>query len=93
LLWLEPIELIATDLAGVLLLGCPEGLEGWTFERFAHVLDTAAHAAGRRWRPSKPHERQAIALSPSRAGIDPAGPVAGAAAPRYPMSHDQKEAS
>jgi hypothetical protein len=93
--WLDPLELVATARAsGSLLLGCPEGVEGWTFERFAGVLDTAASDVGRRWRPLAPHERDAIALSPTRPSDDPARERPGAVeAPGYPMSHDQKEAS
>jgi hypothetical protein len=92
--WLDPIELVATARAsGSLLLGCAAGVEGWTFGRFAAVLDTAAGDVGRRWRPLASHEREAIALSPTL----PAGRAlqrpGAVEAPGYPLSHDQKEAS
>jgi hypothetical protein len=87
--WLEPVELLAADRDGALVLGCPEAAASWTFDRFGRVLGDAATGVGRTWRPALPAERLALALSPVLPiSGDPRCP---AAAGELPIN--QKEAS
>jgi hypothetical protein len=46
-IWLEPVELIAIDPDGALVLHAPLELRGWLQERFGRVVAQAAERAGR----------------------------------------------
>jgi DnaA N-terminal domain len=46
-IWLEPVELIAIDPDGALVLHAPPELRGWLQERFGRVVAQAAERAGR----------------------------------------------
>ena len=46
-IWLEPVELIAIDADGALVLHAPPELRGWLQERFGRVVAQAAERAGR----------------------------------------------
>jgi hypothetical protein len=46
-IWLEPVELIAIDPHGALVLHAPPELRGWLQERFGRVVAQAAERAGR----------------------------------------------
>jgi DnaA N-terminal domain len=67
-IWLAPLELLAVDLAGALVVSAPRETVGWVARRFGRVLDTAAERAGRRLRLADELEHQAAeALSPASA--------------------------
>jgi DnaA N-terminal domain len=63
-IWLAPLDLIAVDLEGTLVVSAPPETVGWVARRFGRVLDSAAERAGRRLRVAAELERQA-AESPS----------------------------
>ena len=95
-IWLEPIELVATDRAGGLILGCPEGTRGWVQGRYGRLLDAAGETAGRRLRLAEPHELQAVSSrrpAPESARFGHAQKHPGG--PEFLPSpiHNQKEAS
>ncbi len=46
-IWLEPVELIAIDADGALVLHAPPELRGWLQERFGRVVAQAAKRGGR----------------------------------------------
>jgi hypothetical protein len=46
-IWLEPVELIAIDADGALVLHAPPELRGWLQERFGRIVAQAAERAGR----------------------------------------------
>ena len=65
-IWLAPLELIAVDLEGALVVSAPRETVGWVARRFGRILDTAAERAGRRLRIADELERHAAeALSPT----------------------------
>jgi hypothetical protein len=73
-IWLAPLELIAIDLEGTLIVSAPDETVGWIADRFARVLDDAAQHAGRPLRVADEAERKAAeSLAPA--------PAAGSAAP------------
>ena len=67
-IWLAPLELLAVDLDGTLVVTAPRETVGWVARRFGRILDTAAERVGRRLRIADELERQAAeALSPASA--------------------------
>jgi len=67
-IWLAPLELIAVDLNGALVVSAPRETVGWVARRFGRILDSAAEQAGRRLRIADELEPQAAeALSPASA--------------------------
>jgi hypothetical protein len=58
-IWLAPLDLIAVDLEGTLVVSAPRATVGWVARRFGRVLDSAAGRAGRRLRVADELERQA----------------------------------
>jgi hypothetical protein len=67
-IWLTPLELLAVDLDGALVVTAPRETVGWVARRFGRILDTAAERVGRRLRIADELERQAAeALSPTTA--------------------------
>jgi hypothetical protein len=71
-IWLAPLELLAVDLDGTLVISAPPETVSWVTRRFGRILDTAAERAGLRLRIADELERHAAeALSPATA----AGPA------------------
>jgi hypothetical protein len=71
-IWLAPLELLAVDLDGALVVSAPRETLGWVAHRFGRILNSAAERAGRRLRLADELERHAAeALSPA----SPAGPA------------------
>jgi hypothetical protein len=60
-IWLAPLELIAVDLEGALVVSAPRETAGWVARRFGRILDSAAGPVGRRLRVADEVERQAAA--------------------------------
>jgi hypothetical protein len=64
-IWLAPLQLIAVDLDGALVVYAPRETAGWVACRFGRILASATERAGRRLRLADELERQATAtLSP-----------------------------
>jgi hypothetical protein len=64
-IWLAPLELIALDLEGTLVVSAPRETVGWVARRFGRILDSAAHQAGCQLRLADELERRAAeSLSP-----------------------------
>jgi hypothetical protein len=57
-IWLTPLELIAVDLEGTLVVSGPRDTVGWVARRFGRILASAAERAGRRLRIADELERQ-----------------------------------
>jgi hypothetical protein len=67
-IWLAPLELIAVDLQGTLVITAPPETVGWVARRFGRILDSAAHQVGRQLRVADELERNAAeSLSPTTA--------------------------
>jgi hypothetical protein len=65
-IWLAPLELLAVDLDGALVVSAPRETVGWLARRFGRILESAAERAGRRLRIADELERHAAeALSPT----------------------------
>ena len=58
-IWLKPLELIAVDRGGTLIVSAPEETVGWVHPRFGHFLDRAAQGVGRGLRIADEVERRA----------------------------------
>jgi hypothetical protein len=58
-IWLAPLDLIAVDLEGTLVVSAPRETVGWVARRFGRILASAAGRAGRRLRIADELERQA----------------------------------
>jgi len=59
-IWLSPLELLAMDPNGVLLLGGPEATRGWISGRYGPLLDRAGQRAGRPVRLATDRELQLL---------------------------------
>jgi DnaA N-terminal domain len=72
-IWVEPLELVAVDRDGALLLACPERLAGWVGDRFLPLIARGLAQAGREVRLAEPAQLAALR------GIEPElrGSVAG----------------
>jgi hypothetical protein len=64
-IWLAPLELIALDPEGALVVSAPRETVGWVARRFGRILDGAAERGGRRLRVADELERQAAESLPS----------------------------
>jgi hypothetical protein len=72
-IWLAPLELLALDATGTLVVSAPRETVGCLTRRFGRILDTTAERAGRRLRVADELERHAAqSLSPVAAAA-PAG--------------------
>jgi hypothetical protein len=58
-IWLAPLQLIAVDRAGTLVVAAPEATAAWVRSRFGRLLDRAATSAGRSLRIADATERRA----------------------------------
>jgi hypothetical protein len=72
-IWLAPLELVAVDLQGTLVVSAPRETAGWVAGRFGRILDSAAERAGLRLRVADEVERQAAAALNSPAAAAPPG--------------------
>jgi DnaA N-terminal domain len=64
-IWLAPLELIALDLAGGLVIDTPDATRAWVQTRFARVLERCAVEAGRAMRFAEEVERLALEPRPN----------------------------
>ena len=62
-IWFEPVELIAIDPDGSLVLHAPPGLRGWLQARFGRVVAQAAERAGRATRIADATQSAAMGAS------------------------------
>ena len=83
-IWLEPLELIAVDGSGTLIVSAPDATVSWIRERYGRLLNRAAQGVGRPLRIADEVERRAAetlvstasppggapAVSSARAGSD-----------------------
>jgi hypothetical protein len=63
-IWLAPLELIALDAAGLLVLTGPVVLLSWVQKRFGPLISRSCEDCGRRVRFASPQERLAIESNP-----------------------------
>jgi hypothetical protein len=75
-IWLAPLELIAVDLAGSLVIDAPEATRSWVQTRFGRLLERCTAEAGRAIRFAEELER--LALEP-RPNVAPPGASRGEA--------------
>ena len=59
-IWLAPLELVAVDRAGRLVIGAPPETAVWVWDRFGRVLSTCAERLGRELRIATEPERAAL---------------------------------
>jgi len=59
-IWLEPIELIAIDSHGVLVLAPPKATSSWVRKRFGRLLSDCARQESREIRFANDFERAAL---------------------------------
>ena len=81
-IWLDPLQLVAVDADGTLVLAVPEPLGGWVRTRFARVLESAADRTGRAVRFATEVERRAL-TPPPPALATPGQPGAPAGSPAH----------
>jgi DnaA N-terminal domain len=76
-IWLDPLQLIAVDPDGTLVVAVPQLIGGWVRTRFARVLESAADRSGRTVRFANEVEHRAFAPPPPAAGTrsQPAAPA------------------
>ncbi|MFZ0973407.1 MAG: DnaA N-terminal domain-containing protein [Solirubrobacteraceae bacterium] len=60
-IWLQPLELIAIDTAGVLVIAAPAATRGWVEQRFSRVLARCGEQRSRALRLADESECQALA--------------------------------
>jgi hypothetical protein len=63
-IWFEPLQLVAVDQAGTLIVAGDAGLCGWVHSRFGAVLAQFAERIGRQLRVADEVEQRALALRP-----------------------------
>jgi hypothetical protein len=61
-IWLEPLELIAVDGSGTLIVSAPNATVSWTRQRFGWLLNRAAQGVGRPLRIADEVERKAAEM-------------------------------
>jgi hypothetical protein len=92
-IWLAPLELLAVDLDGALVVSAHRETIGWVARRFGRILDSAAEPAGRRLRIADELEREAAeALSSTiaaRLTCQSAGPLSRCVASRADAPSDR----
>ena len=59
--WLEPLELVAIDAQGALVVDAPPATFSWLRQRYGHLLSRCSEEASRRFRFAEEAERQAFA--------------------------------
>ena len=67
-IWLDPLQVVAVDPDGTLVVAVPKLIGGWIRTRFARVLVSAADRAGRTVRFANEVEHRAFAPPPPAAG-------------------------
>ena len=83
-IWLAPLELIAVDLEGSLIVSAPAETVGWVTRRFGRTFDGAAQRTGRTLRVADELEREAAeSLIPAAAAATSAAPVGSSADARF----------
>ena len=80
-IWLDPLQLVAVDPDRTLVVAAPEQIGGWVRARFARVLESAAHGAGRTLRFANEVEHRAFSPAPA------AGTRSELAAPAESLAH------
>jgi hypothetical protein len=73
-IWLEPLELIAVDPAGPLVISAPAATCSWLRSRYAGVLRRCAEREGREMRIAHEPERRAFAVG-DEGGLPAVSPV------------------
>jgi DnaA N-terminal domain len=72
-IWLEPLELIAIDPSGALVIDAPPATFSWLQHRYGRVIARCAEGASRRFRFAEEAERQAfVRKEPAAASAVPA---------------------
>ena len=74
-IWLEPLELIAVDGRGTLIISAPDATVSWIRQRFGRLLNCAAQGVGRSLRIADEVERRAAETL-----VSMASPLGGASA-------------
>ena len=74
-IWLRPLQLLAIDPDGTLVVAVPDLIGGWVRPRFARVLVSAADRAGRAVRFADGAERRAFAPPSPAAGTRSQSPA------------------
>jgi hypothetical protein len=91
-IWLAPLELIAVDVEGALVVSAPAETASWVARRFGRVLDGAARRAGWPLRIAEQVERRAaeslVPAAAAAAGAARAGGPGGARLGHRPASAD-----
>jgi hypothetical protein len=83
-IWLAPLELIAVDLEGTLIVSAPGETVGWVNRRFGRILDGAAQRMARTLRVADEVERKAAeSLVPAAAAATSAAAVGSSADARF----------
>ena len=72
-IWLAPLELVAVDRAGKLVIGAPPETAAWVWDRFGRALTTTAERLGRELRIATGPERAALERDSRRLTGDPCG--------------------
>jgi hypothetical protein len=67
-LWIEPLELIAVDRSGALVVAAPTEMVSWVRERFGRIIAGCAERAGHQLRLADESERRALGPNDGRAG-------------------------
>lgn len=65
-IWLEPLELIAIDRTGALVIAAPPDTVSWVRERFGRLIAAGAERAGRELRLADEPERRALGPNDGR---------------------------
>ena len=72
-IWLAPLELVAVDRAGKLVIGAPPETAVWVWDRFGRALTTCAQRLGRELRIATEPERAALERDRRRLTSDACG--------------------
>ena len=72
-IWLSPLELVAIDRAGKLVIGAPPDTVSWVRKRFGRVLTTCADRLGHELRIADEPERAALERDGRRPTSDACG--------------------
>ena len=72
-IWLAPLDLVAIDLVGKLVIGVPPQTAVWVWDRFGRALSTCARRLGRELRIATEPERAALERDRRRLSSDARG--------------------
>jgi hypothetical protein len=86
-IWLEPLELLAVDRDGTLVLSAPAATASWLRTRFGRLIARCAESVGRELRLADEAERAAAATLPASSGTPAA--IAGMPRPSANESPDR----